>query len=120
MKSRFAARREQLLADAEVDPALLRGVLPRLERFLDPFVASLQRSEQGQHARHYVAGLLSKLPDMTAPAEGKHQIARLISCRHRLEWVHRQMKSPPERKRCPPSRPRISATQVPAGRAMAR
>src|SRR5579884_1335469 len=63
MKSRFAARREQLLADAEVDPALLRGVLPRLERFLDPFVASLQRSEQGQHARHYVAGLLSNLPD---------------------------------------------------------
>ena len=63
MKNRFTARREQLLADAEVDPALLRGVLPRLERFLDPFVASLQRSEQDQHARHYVAGLLSNLPD---------------------------------------------------------
>src|SRR5262245_21686657 len=63
MGSRFAARREQLAADAEVDPALLRGVLPRLERFLDPFVASLQRSEQEQHARRYVAGLLSDLPD---------------------------------------------------------
>ena len=63
MGSRFAARREQLLADAEIDPVLLRGVLPRLERFLDPFVASLQRSEQGQHARHYVAGLLSDLED---------------------------------------------------------
>jgi hypothetical protein len=48
------------------------------------------------------------LTAMTASAEGKHQVARLISCRHRLEWVHRQMKSPPERKRCPPSRPRIS------------
>src|SRR5215469_11342928 len=63
MESRLAARREQLLADAEVDPALLRGLLPRLERFLDPFVAALQRGEQGLHARHYVAGLLSDLPD---------------------------------------------------------
>jgi SRSO17 transposase len=62
MGRRFAARREQLLADAEVDPRLLRGVLPRLERFLDPFVESLQRSEQAQHARHYVAGLVSNLP----------------------------------------------------------
>jgi SRSO17 transposase len=61
MERRFAARREQLLADAEVDPRIPRGVLPRLERFLDPFVASLQRSEQGQHARTYVAGLLSQL-----------------------------------------------------------
>jgi SRSO17 transposase len=61
MERRFAARRDQLLADAEVDPRIPRGVLPRLERFLDPFVASLQRSEQGQHARTYVAGLLSQL-----------------------------------------------------------
>jgi SRSO17 transposase len=63
MERRFAARRDALLADADVDPRLLRGVLPRLERFLDPFVAVLQRSEQDQHARHYVAGLLSDLPD---------------------------------------------------------
>ena len=61
MERRFAARREQLLADAEVDPRIPRGVLSRLERFLDPFVVSLQRSEQGQHARTYVAGLLSQL-----------------------------------------------------------
>jgi len=50
-----------LLADAELAPAILRGLLPRLERFLDPFVASLQRSEQAQHARDYVAGLMSNL-----------------------------------------------------------
>ena len=61
MERRFAARRDQLLADAEVDPRILRGVLPRLERFLDPFVERLQRSEQGVHARTYVAGLLSDL-----------------------------------------------------------
>ena len=61
MERRFAAHRKQLLADAEVDPGLLRDVLPRLERFLDPFVELLQRSEQVQHARDYVAGLLSSL-----------------------------------------------------------
>lgn len=61
MNRRFAARREELLADAEVAPQILRGLLPRLERFLDPFVAALQRSEQAQHSRHYVAGLLSNL-----------------------------------------------------------
>jgi len=61
MERRFAAHRQQLLADAEVDPGLLRDLLPRLERFLDPFVELLQRSEQGQHARDYVAGLLSSL-----------------------------------------------------------
>ena len=63
MDRRFATRREQLLAGAEVDPRIPRGVLPRLERFLDPFVESLQRSEQAQHARAYVAGLLSGLED---------------------------------------------------------
>ncbi len=61
MDRRFAARRDQLLADAEVDPRLLRGLLPRLERFLAPFDELLQRCEQGHHARHYVAGLLSDL-----------------------------------------------------------
>src|SRR5260370_30130626 len=61
MQRGFAARRDQLLADAEVDPRILRGVLPRLERFLDPFVELLQRSEQGGHARTYVAGLVSDL-----------------------------------------------------------
>ena len=61
MERRFAARRDRLLADAEIDPQVLRGVLPRLDAFLDPFVASLQRSEQDQHARTYVAGLLSEL-----------------------------------------------------------
>src|SRR3954468_9469949 len=61
MRRRFAAHRDQLLADAEVDPRIPRGVLARLERFLDPFVKLLQRSEQGGHARTYAAGLLSDL-----------------------------------------------------------
>jgi SRSO17 transposase len=61
MERRFAARRDQLLANIEVDPRIPRGVLPRLQRFLDPFVDGLQRSEQTLHAHTYVAGLLSDL-----------------------------------------------------------
>src|SRR5262245_20287362 len=61
MERRFAARRDQRLADAEVDPRIARGVLARREPVLDPFVALLQRSEQGGHARTYAAGLLSDL-----------------------------------------------------------
>src|SRR3954465_11855093 len=61
MERRFAARRDQLLADAEVDPCILRGVLPRLERFLNLCIELLQRSEQGGHARRYVAGLVCDL-----------------------------------------------------------
>jgi SRSO17 transposase len=50
-----------LLDDAEVRPGLLRGVLPRLEAFLEPFARSLLSPEQRGHAQHYVQGLLSDL-----------------------------------------------------------
>ena len=60
MQKRFRIRLDELLQDAEVGPAVLRGMLPRLERFLGPFVASLTDA-QGTHAHHYVAGLVSDL-----------------------------------------------------------
>ncbi|MCI0463816.1 MAG: IS701 family transposase [Gemmataceae bacterium] len=59
MERRFRVRLDQLLDDAEVPPSLLRGVLPRLESFLQPVVAVLQTPEQQTNARHYVQGLLS-------------------------------------------------------------
>lgn len=61
MDRRFAARLDRLLEDAEVDPRVLRDLQPRLERFLDPFADCLQRSEQEEHIRDYVAGLLCEL-----------------------------------------------------------
>lgn len=61
MDRRFQARLTELLDDAEVRPEVFRDILPRLETFLDPFVECLQRKEQKQHTRHYVAGLLSAL-----------------------------------------------------------
>jgi SRSO17 transposase len=61
MERRFRVRLDELLTDAEVPPGLLRGALPRLETFLQPFVATLHVPEQRTNARHYVQGLLSDL-----------------------------------------------------------
>jgi SRSO17 transposase len=61
MERRFRVRLGELLDDAEVRPGLLRGVMPRRESFLQPFVRVLRSPEQRTNARHYVQGLLSDL-----------------------------------------------------------
>jgi len=61
MERRFRVRMDELLSDAEVSSGLLRGVMPRLETFLEPFVAALPTAEQKTNTRHYVSGLLSDL-----------------------------------------------------------
>lgn len=61
MERRFRVRLNEMLDDAVVEPAVLRGMLPRLESFLKPFIASLETSEQRTHVHHYVAGLVSDL-----------------------------------------------------------
>ena len=66
MERRYRARLDELLDDAEVHPGLLRGLLPRLETFLEPFVESLCCPEQRTNARHYVSGLLSDLKSKDA------------------------------------------------------
>jgi SRSO17 transposase len=60
MERRFQARLDELLDDAEVPLYLLRGVLPRLEEFLEPFVRVLI-APQRANAKDYVEGLLSDL-----------------------------------------------------------
>src|SRR4051812_733754 len=66
MERRYRVRLEELLADAEVRPGLLRGVLPRLERFLAPFTGAMCSPEQRVNARQYVQGLISDLPSKDA------------------------------------------------------
>jgi SRSO17 transposase len=61
MERRYQARLDELLDDAEVPPGVLRGVLPRLQSFLEPFVEALLSAEQRTNAQHYVEGLLSDL-----------------------------------------------------------
>ncbi len=66
MERRYQARLDELLDDAEVRPGLLRGLLPRLETFLEPFVRPLCCREQRANAHHYVQGLLSDLKSKDA------------------------------------------------------
>ena len=66
MERRFRVRLNELLKDAEVLSTLLRGVLPRLETFLCPFVEALQTAEQRTNAQQYVSGLLSNLDSKDA------------------------------------------------------
>jgi len=54
-------RLKELLDDATVDPAVLRDMLPRLERFVKPFAALLATPEQQTHLHEYVSGLVSNL-----------------------------------------------------------
>ena len=94
MERRYRVRLEELLDDAVVGPSLLRGVLPRLQAFLQPFVAVLQTPEQQTHTKHYVQGLLSDL-------DGKdvESIAYLHDCERQglqkfigqAEWDHQPL-----------------------------
>jgi SRSO17 transposase len=68
MDQRFRVRLEQARLDAEVPPGLLHGLLPRLDAFLEPFVASLHSPQQRGHARDYLHGLLSDLDEKNAEA----------------------------------------------------
>lgn len=66
MKEGFEARKEQLLEECAVAPQVFDRVMPRLERFMEPFVASLVRREQVEHAHTFVQGLLSDLDHKNA------------------------------------------------------
>src|SRR3954467_14185086 len=66
MERRYQARLDELLDDAQVRPGLLRGLLGRLETFLEPFVRSLCCCFQRTNARQHVSGLLSDLKSKDA------------------------------------------------------
>jgi SRSO17 transposase len=94
MERRFRIRLEELLEDAEVRPSLLRGVLPRLESFLQPFVKALSSHEQRTNAQHYVQGLLSDLDSKdTESIAYLHDRERqgLQKFMGQAEWNHRPL-----------------------------
>src|SRR5262249_24021983 len=66
MERRFPTRLDGLRRDARVPTGLLRGLAPRLDTFLRPFVAALAREQQRDNAGRYVRGLLSNLGAKTA------------------------------------------------------
>lgn len=61
MERPFEARKEQMLAECEVDGASLAGVADRLAAFVEPFARTLATAEQQSYARSYVTGLASDL-----------------------------------------------------------
>jgi SRSO17 transposase len=59
----FEQRRRELLDECKLAPQVFDNVMPRLEKFMAPFVECLMRSEQVGHAQTFVQGLLSDLED---------------------------------------------------------
>jgi SRSO17 transposase len=61
MDRRFEVRKREILKEAEVKPQVAKGMLNRLDKFAEPFVVSMGRSERKEHVQVYIAGLLSDL-----------------------------------------------------------
>ncbi len=68
MERRYELRLVPMLAQAEVSPEAMRGLLTRLTAFVEPFAAALTEAEQRRHATEYMTGLLSKLQRKTGEA----------------------------------------------------
>ncbi len=68
MQRRYEARLEQMMAQAEVAPELMRGLLKRLETFAEPFTGSFTGTQQRRHVAESMTGLLSKLERETGEA----------------------------------------------------
>jgi SRSO17 transposase len=97
MHWRYRLRKQQLLDECVIPPEVFRGGLERLVEFARPFADCLVRQEQKDHARTYLAGLVSDL---------KHKTAESIAYRHDQErhglqhfvgsstWDHRPPGSP--------------------------
>ncbi len=61
MDAKYETRKQELLDECTVAPQIFDRVMPRLEQFMDPFVESLARKEQYEHASTFIQGLLSDL-----------------------------------------------------------
>ena len=61
MEANYEQRKQELLDECTVAPQVFDRVMPRLERFMEPFVETLVRREQVDHAHTFVQGLLSDL-----------------------------------------------------------
>jgi SRSO17 transposase len=66
MEAEWEARKQALLDECQVAPEVFERVMPRLELFMKPFVQSLVRREQCDHASTFVQGLLSDLEHKNA------------------------------------------------------
>ena len=61
MDRRFEIRKQEMLAECDVSPRVFRGVVERMEKFVEPFANLLRLPAQREHAADYVSGLVSDL-----------------------------------------------------------
>jgi SRSO17 transposase len=91
MDRRFEGRLVEMLAQAQVSPDSIDGLLTRLDEFIVPFAVTLSEPEQRRHAAEYVTGLLSKLEHKTGEAiayihdQERQGIQKLIG---HVPWDH--------------------------------
>ena len=61
MERRFEVRKQEILKETNIQPQVVNGMLKRLEKFAQPFIASFGRREPRENAQMYMCGLLSDL-----------------------------------------------------------
>lgn len=94
MHWRYRLRKQQLLDECEIGPDVFRGGIERLTEFARPFAACLVRQEQREHARTYLAGLVSDLKPKTAEsiayrhAQERHGLQHFVGS---STWDHRPL-----------------------------
>ena len=66
MEAKYEERKQELLDECKAAPQVFDRVMSRLERFMEPFVESMARREQVEHASTLVQGLLSDLEHKNA------------------------------------------------------
>src|SRR3954447_18662176 len=91
---RFDTRLKDMLAQAQVPPDLIDGLLSRLETFVLPFTASLREPEQRRHTVEYLTGSLSRLAHKTGEGIADlldHQRQGLQKFLGQVPWEDRPM-----------------------------
>jgi SRSO17 transposase len=94
MERRFESRLNEMLDQSQVSGEILWGLLPRLEKFVEPFAETLPGPEYQRHAAEYVTGLLSRLEHKTGEGiaylhdQNRQAIQKFIG---EVPWHHRPM-----------------------------
>jgi hypothetical protein len=89
---RYEKRLKEMMAQAEVSPDAVRGLLGRLETFVLPFCVGLPQPGMQRHAAQYMTGLLSDLGRKTAEGiaylldQDRQPLQRFIG---QADWDHR-------------------------------
>jgi SRSO17 transposase len=94
MHWRYRLRKQESLDECDVDPEVFRGGIERLAEFARPFAECLGRREQKDHARTYLAGLVSDLGHKNAESiayrhdQDRHGLQHFVGS---STWDHRPL-----------------------------